>query len=93
MGITQSSLSSKAQVTLPYDIRQMFGIEPNKKFLWVPVGPKTFTLVPLKEYQKGEWTKNICGKYADDNNPDAVQSLIDDRKEDLVLEERGFLHE
>ncbi len=90
-GISKSSLSEKAQTTVPAEIRKMFNVQAKDQILWVPVGPGMISLVTVKQYKKGSWTKNICGKYAD-NKVDAVQSLLDDRKKDLILEKRGFLN-
>jgi bifunctional DNA-binding transcriptional regulator/antitoxin component of YhaV-PrlF toxin-antitoxin module len=75
---------------MPAEIRKMFGINAKEQILWIPVSPGSISLVSVKKYKKGSWTKSICGKYA--NNVDAVKSLLDDRKEDLILEERAYLN-
>jgi bifunctional DNA-binding transcriptional regulator/antitoxin component of YhaV-PrlF toxin-antitoxin module len=90
MKIPISSLSEKCQTTLPSEIRDMFGIKANEQILWIQVTPGLISLASVKKYKKGSWTKSICGKYA--NKVDAVKSLLDDRKEDLILEERGYLN-
>ena len=90
MNIPKSSLSEKCQTTLPSEIRDMFGIKAKEQILWIPVSPGLISLASVKIYKKGTWTKSICGKYS--NRTDAVQSLLNDRKEDLKLEERGYLN-
>jgi len=90
MNIPKSSLSEKCQTTLPAEIRDMFGIKAKEQILWIPVSPGLISLASIKKYKKGTWTKSICGKYA--NEMDAVQSLLDDRKEDVNLEARGYIN-
>ena len=75
---------------MPSQIREMFGIKAKEQFLWIQVSPGLISLVSLKKHKKGTWTKSICGKYS--NKTDAVQSLLNDRKEDINLEERGYLN-
>lgn len=90
MNIPSSSVSEKCQTTLPSEIRDMFGIKAKEKILWIQVTPGLISLASVKNYKKGCWTNNICGKYA--NKVDAVQSLLNDRKNDLDLENRGYLN-
>lgn len=91
MKIPTSTITSKGQTTIPVSIRKILGLQADSKVLWIPMKPGEIHVVsaPSKS-QKGQWAKNLYGKYAD-NRFDGVQSLIKSRKKDLQLEQRGYL--
>ena len=91
MGIIEAKLTSKNQITVPKAVREMLNLKSKGKVLWVSFRPGEVSIIPASDAWKSkDWPSNICGKYADDSI-DGVQSLLDDRKEDLILEERGYL--
>lgn len=89
----QAKLSSKNQITIPVEVCKKMNIKAGSKILFIELQPGNFRLVqaPPKNTSKS-WAKNLYGKYQVPG-VDAVQSLLDDRKEDLILEERGYLND
>ena len=67
-------------------------LKPKTQVLFLEFRPGTFHLVRgAGKKTKKSWVEGLAGKYRDDSI-DAVQSLLDDKKEDLILEERGYLN-
>lgn len=92
MHIPKATLSSKNQITIPMEVYRKMNLSPKSQLLFLELRPGEFQIVPApKKRNKEDWAKNLHGKYQDDSI-DGVQSLIDDRKEDLILEERGYLN-
>ena len=91
MDIPKATLSSKKQITIPAEVCKKMHLAPSSKILFIEIRPGEFQLVAG---QKGTsalgWAKNLSGKYRNDN-VDAVQGLLNDRKKDLELEQRGYL--
>lgn len=91
MNIPKATLSSKKQITVPAEVCRKMNLESKMKILFLEVRPGEFQLVAEGNIPpKSGWAKSLAGKYRDDS-VDAVQSLLDDRKDDLILEERGYL--
>jgi len=91
MAIPQAKLSSKKQITIPAEVCKKMNLKPTAKILFLEIRPGQFQLVAAeKNVSKKSWAESLAGKYRNDSI-DGVQSLIDDRKEDLELEERGYL--
>ncbi len=91
MYIPESTITIKGQTTIPIEIRKMLKLKPNTKILWVSLKPGEVAIVPASEKQKkGSWAESLYGKYKDDSI-DGVQSLLDSRKEDIAMEEQGYL--
>jgi len=91
MPIPTSTVSSKKQITIPAEVCKKMNLKVKAKILFLEIRPGEFQLVA--ENQKNsqtDWAKNLAGKYRDDSI-DAVQSLLDDRKEDLILEQHGHI--
>ena len=92
MFMHELTLSSKKQVTIPAEVCRKLNIGAKSKLLLLEFKPGEFQLFPSpKKLKKKDWVEDLYGKYRDDSI-DAVQSLLDDRKEDLILEERGYLN-
>ena len=91
MSIPHSRLSSKKQITVPAEVCKKLNLKPKTTILFLEFRPGEFQIVPGPSSAAGKsWAKSLAGKYRDDS-VDGVQSLLDDRKEDLRLEERGYL--
>jgi bifunctional DNA-binding transcriptional regulator/antitoxin component of YhaV-PrlF toxin-antitoxin module len=91
MNIPSSTLSGKKQITVPAEVCRKMNLAPKAKILFLEIRPGEFQLVAgAPKTGKKVWAENLAGKYRDDSI-DGVQSLLDDRKEDLELEERGYL--
>lgn len=91
MRITSAHLTSKGQVTVPSWVRKTLGIQPSMDIVWIELKPGEISVVGKKATGKNpveELYGMLQGKGADDI--DLVQELLDDRKKDLELEERGF---
>lgn len=91
MKISTAHLTLKGQVTVPAWVRKTLGVEPNMDIVWMEFKPGEISVV-AKDQDDRNPVEKLCGilkgKGADDI--DIVQSLLDDRKKDLELEERGF---
>lgn len=92
MNMPVSTITSKGQTTVPSEVRKMFDLKPNTKIMWISMKPGDLSIVPIhRKNTKQDWVDELCGKYADDTGFDLTQSLIDDKKEDMRLEERPYL--
>lgn len=91
MNIPKATLSSKKQITIPAEVCKKMNLSPKMKILFLEVRPGQFQLIPAqKKLSQKDWLQNLYGKY-EQPGVDGVRSLLDDRKEDLILEERGYL--
>ena len=93
MQISSAKLTSKSQITVPSWVRKSLKIQPKMEVVWIELRPGEISVV-AKDSDGGNPVEKLCGilkgKGADDI--DLVQSLLDDRKKDIELEERGFLN-
>ena len=91
MSTSIAILSSQRQITVPAAVCKIMKLKPSMKILFVEHRPGEFQLVPgPKTVSKKDWVKNLYGKYQQPGI-DGVQSLLDDKKEELILEERKYL--
>lgn len=91
MRITTAHLTSKGQVTVPAWVRKTLGVKPNMDIIWMEFKPGEISVMAKNTDNEDPVAKlygMLQGKGAD--HIDIVQSLLDDRKKDLELEERGF---
>jgi fatty acid-binding protein DegV len=92
MRSTSSHLSSKSQVTMPSWVKKSLGVKANVSIIWMELNPGEVSIF-AKDNSKKSTAEKLCGimKAKAGNRLDAVESFLRDKKEDLMLEERGFL--
>lgn len=91
MTIPQAKLSSKKQITIPAEVCRKMNLAPQTKILFVEFRPGEFQIITAgKKISRKNWAASLYGKYQQPGI-DGVQSLLDDRKEDQKLEEKGYL--
>ena len=91
MSIPSATISSKKQITIPAEVSRKLNLKPKMKVLFLEMRPGEFQLVAAgDDSSHKDWPKGLCGKYRDDSI-DGVQSVLDYKKEDMELEERGYL--
>lgn len=93
MRSTSSHLSSKSQLTMPSWVKKSLGVKANMSIVWMELIPGEVSVF-AKDVSKKSSAEKLCGimKGKGADHIDAVESLLKDKKEDLILEERGFLN-
>jgi hypothetical protein len=72
------------------EVYKKMNLTPHVKILFLEIRPGEFQLIAKnKAVSQKSWARSLAGKYPNDSI-DGVQSLLDDRKTDLELEERGY---
>jgi bifunctional DNA-binding transcriptional regulator/antitoxin component of YhaV-PrlF toxin-antitoxin module len=90
MGIIEVPVSSKGQITLPKEYREMLGLGVKAKITLISMQPGEIKIVAApKESNTENWAESICGILHDDswNSPEELKKY---KKEDLELEKRGI---
>jgi len=91
MGILESTITVKGQTTVPAEVRKKLNLKPNSKVIWISIVPGEVSIIPAPDKKKNQsWADSLCGKYAD-KSVDGVESLLEDKKEDIELEKGGFI--
>ena len=91
MKITTAHLTSKGQVTVPAWVREKLGVKPNMEIAWVEFKPGEITIVAKKPLGKNP-IDALCGilKGKGADHISLVDSLIEDGKKDLELEDKAL---
>ncbi|MBU1953715.1 AbrB/MazE/SpoVT family DNA-binding domain-containing protein [Patescibacteria group bacterium] len=89
MGITEVPVSSKGQITLPKEYRNMLHLGVNAKVTIISLRPGEIKIVATpKEQNMDAWVDGICGSLQDDSC-DSLEELKKYKKEDLELEKKS----
>ncbi|MEW6770308.1 MAG: AbrB/MazE/SpoVT family DNA-binding domain-containing protein [Bacillota bacterium] len=75
-----TSLSSKGQIVIPKQVREMLGVKSGTRFR-VEVEENRIVLVPVK----GTIGSNLCGRFRDEN---LLGDLLAEHKRELGIERR-----
>lgn len=90
MGIIELPVSSKGQITLPKEYRDMLSLGVNAKVTLIPMQPGEVKIVASpKTMDVNSWADSICGILQDDSW-DSLEELKKYKKEDLEMEKRGI---
>jgi hypothetical protein len=92
MRTTSSHLSSKSQLTMPSWVKNSLGVKANMSIIWMELNPGEISIF-AKDESKKSTAEKLFGimKSKSVHSLDVVGSFLRDKKEDLMLEERGFL--
>ena len=91
MGITEIPVSSKGQITLPKEYREMLGLGVKARITLISMQPGEIKIVAApKESGHKNWVESICGILQDDSW-NSMEELKKYKKEDLELEKRGIM--
>lgn len=90
MGVIDVPVSSKGQITLPKEYREMLHLGPNSRVTLISMQPGEIKIVATPKKQKEDtWAESMCGILRDDSW-DSLEELKKYKKEDLELEKRGI---
>ena len=86
MNIPKATLSGKKQITVPAEVCRKMKLKIKGKVYFIEIRPGEFQLASAPPVPAKSWAKGMVGKYPNDNI-DAVQSLLNDRREEIKHEE------
>ncbi len=91
MKITTGKLTSKGQVTMPAWVREKLNVKPNMEIAWIEFKPGEISVVAKKPLGKNPFDA-LCGilKGKGADHISLVDSLLEDRKKDIELEDRAL---
>jgi bifunctional DNA-binding transcriptional regulator/antitoxin component of YhaV-PrlF toxin-antitoxin module len=78
-----SSVSTRGQLVIPYKLRKKYGIKPHSIVRWMDTG-QGLMLIPLTDDPVTSSRGMLKGTKV------STRSLLEAKKEDKVLEERGM---